>query len=54
MTVITLDRPQIGRNNDESFVSQTKITSNYPKMLEEKKKVFNVWFEAWLQPQVKY
>ena len=26
MTVITLNRPQIGRNNDQSFVSQTKFT----------------------------
>ena len=26
MTVITLSRPQIGRNNDQSFVSQTKVT----------------------------
>ena len=37
MTVITLDRPQIGRNNDESFVSQTKVTSNYPNLKKRKK-----------------
>ena len=29
-----------------------KVTVNYQKMLEEKEKIYNTWFEAWLTPNV--
>ena len=52
MDLITPNRLRLGRNNDQSPVSPMKVTGNYQKMLEENKKIYSTWFEAWLTSHV--
>ena len=52
MDLITPDRLRLGRNNDRSPVSPLKITGSTQKIIEENKKIFNSWFEAWLTSYV--
>ena len=52
MDLITPNRLRLGRSNDRSPVSPMKVTRNYQKMLEENKKIYNIWFEAWLASHV--
>ena len=52
MDLITPNRLRLGRSNDRSPVSPIKVTGNYQKMLEENKKIYNIWFEAWLASHV--
>ena len=48
MDLITLNRLCLGRNNDRSPVSPMKISGSTQKIIEENKKIFSSWFEAWL------
>ena len=48
MDLITPNRLRLGRNNVRSPTSPMIITNNPSKMLEENKRIFDVWFEAWL------
>ena len=48
MDLITLNRLLLGRNNDKSPVSPMKISASTQKIIEENKKIFSSWFEAWL------
>ena len=52
MDLITPNRLRLGRNNDRSPVSPMKITGSTQKIIEENKKIFNSWFEAWLTSYV--
>ena len=52
MDLITPKKTRRGRNNNRSPVSPMKVTGNYQKMLEENKKIYNTWFEAWLTSHV--
>ena len=46
MDLITPNRLKLGRNNERSPVSPMKVVGNHLKVLEENKKIFNVWFET--------
>ena len=48
MDLITPNQLKHGRNNERSSVSPMKVAGNHLKVLEENKKIFNVWFETWL------
>ena len=48
MDLITPNWLKRGRNNERSSVSPIKVVGNHLKVLEENKKIFNVWFETWL------
>ena len=52
MDLITPNRLKLGRNNERSPVSPMKVIGNHTKILEENKKIFNVWFETWLTSHV--
>ena len=52
MDLITPTRLRLVRNNDRSPVSPIKISGSTQKILEESKKIFSSWFEAWLISQV--
>ena len=41
-------RLKLGKNNKRSSVSPMEVVGNHLKVLEENKKIFNVWFETWL------
>ena len=48
MDLIIPNRLKLGRNNERSPVSPMKVVGNHPRVLEENKKIFNIWFETWL------
>ena len=48
MDLITPNWLKIGRNNERIPVSPMEVVGNYLKILEENKKIFNIWFETWL------
>ena len=52
MDLITPNRLRLGRNNDRSLVSPMNVTGSTQKIIEENKKIFNSWFEAWLTSHV--
>ena len=52
MDLITPNRLRLGRNNDRSPISPMKIIGSTQKIIEENKKIFNSWFEAWLTSHV--
>ena len=47
MDLITPNRLRLGRNNERSPVLPMKIIGSTQKVIEENKKIFNSWFEAW-------
>ena len=47
MDLITPNRWRLGRINDQSPVSSMKVSENYQKMIEENRKIYNIWFDAW-------
>ena len=52
MDLITPNRLRLGRNNNRSPVSPMNVTGSTQKIIEENKKIFNSWFEAWLTSHV--
>ena len=48
INLMTLNRLKLGRNNEKISVSPMKVVGNRLKILEENKKIFNIWFETWL------
>ena len=50
--LITPNRLKLGRNNDRSPVGKMIITSKPDKILLENSRIFNAWFENWLQNHV--
>ena len=48
INLMTLNRLKFGRNNEKISVSPMKVVGNRLKILEENKKIFNIWFETWL------
>ena len=52
MDLITPNRLRLGRNNDRSPVSPMNEIGSTQKIIEENKKIFNSWFEAWLTSHV--
>jgi len=49
MDLITPNRLKLGRNNDRSPEGTMKTTSDPDKFLKANSKIFNAWFETWLQ-----
>ena len=52
MDLSETSRLKLGSNNKRSPVSPMKVVGNHLKVIEENKKIFNVWFETWLMSHV--
>ena len=48
MDLLTPNRLKLGRNNQRSPCGNLTLTNNIAKIIEENKRIFNVWFENWL------
>ena len=48
MDLITPNRLKLGRNNERSPISPMEVTDKFQKIIEENRKIFNIWFESWL------
>ena len=48
MDLITLNRLQLGRNNDRRPAAAMEVTGNHDRIMKENREIFNSWFETWL------
>ena len=48
MDLITPNRLLLGRNNDRSPAATMEVTGNPDRILGGNRKIFNLWFKAWL------
>ena len=48
MSLIALNQLRLGRNIDWNPATTKKVTGNLDKIFKQNKRIFNLWFEAWL------
>ena len=46
--LLTPNRLRLGRNNDRSPVGPMLVTQDVGKFMDDNKRIFNSWYEAWL------